>query len=129
LRRSSNVPRTGSPRNVPSEVQVPADAKKIANDPRLEELVRRAPLRQINPDLRYEVHGGDLTLAMSLGSEQINLGSVQIKPGSEDLSLAEFEPPLEGKRDLDDRRLTQYELIRFADQCYKRRNSPKANVD
>jgi hypothetical protein len=66
----------------------------------------------VNPHLRYEVHGVDLILTLILGR-------VQIKSGSDDLSLAEFHPPLEGKRDRDDHRLTNFELIRFAEQCYR----------
>jgi transcriptional regulator with XRE-family HTH domain len=104
----------GSPTSNRPEV---APVKNIVSDPLLESLVRRATLSQINPNLRYEVHGANLTLTLILGR-------VQIKPGSDDLSLVEFQPTLEGKRDREDHRLTQYELIKFADQCYRRRDCP-----
>jgi transcriptional regulator with XRE-family HTH domain len=88
------------------------EAKKAANDSRLEDIARRVALSQINPNLKYEVHGNRLILTMILGS-------AHIAPGSGDLSRVEFQPPLESKRDRDDHRLTTFELIRFAEQCYR----------
>lgn len=91
----------------------PIPENETASNSLLVSLLRRVALNQISPNLRYEICDDAIMLT-------VILGRVLVRSNSEDLSSVEFQPALQSKRDRDDHRLTNFELIRFAEQCYKR---------
>lgn len=101
-----------------------SNAGNVGGDERhiLEEMYRvadRASLTYIDQSLRYDKFEDGVRLTTAKNGKLSVIGEVRAYRGG-DLGVAsvEFVPPLLGKRDRPDNRLTNHELVRFAEQCW-----------